>query len=342
MRRLSPGQQETLRKRVMAAVRDGMSTAEAVRVFGVSRGSVRNWKARFGSGGAAGLDSAVPGRRAGEQTKLSASEAEALVDSIVDYGPDAFDLGGKLWTRRKVCALAERLFGVSFTEQGMGKVLRRMGFNFQRPDKRAIEADPEAMREWVEETYPALRERARGEGSVILFGDQVGVGSDQLSGRTWGRKGQTPTVARTGNRFGLSAMSTISTRGDLHFTVLRDKFNAEAFISFLDRLLGQFEEKISLVVDGHSGHRAKSVREWVAERPDRIELHFLPAYAPHLNPDELVNADLKRTLADQVITDRVQMERVVRSFFHRVQKLPAHVLGYFRAPHTRYASSTII
>ncbi|MCH7231563.1 helix-turn-helix domain-containing protein [Glycomyces sp. L485] len=52
MRRLSPQQQETLRKRVMAAVRDGMSTADAVRVFGVSRGSVRNWKARFDTGGA--------------------------------------------------------------------------------------------------------------------------------------------------------------------------------------------------------------------------------------------------------------------------------------------------
>jgi transposase len=167
MRRLSPQQQEVLRKRVMAAVGDGMSSAEAVRVFGVSRGSVRNWKARLNNGGALSLDSGTPGRRVGEQTKLSASEAEALVGSIVDYEPDALELGGKLWTRRKVCVLAERLFGASFTEQGMGKLLRRMGFSFQRPDKRAIEADPEAIREWVQATYPALRERARSEGAVV-------------------------------------------------------------------------------------------------------------------------------------------------------------------------------
>jgi hypothetical protein len=121
-----------------------------------------------------------------------------------------------------------------------------MGFSFQRPDKRAIETDPEAMRAWVEESYPALRERTRTEGAVVLFGDQVGVRSDQLSGRTWGRKGQTPTVARAGNRFGLSAMSTISTRGEL------------------------------------------------------------------------------------------------RVFFHRVQKLPDRVLGYFQAPHTKYASSNFL
>ncbi|WP_233163639.1 IS630 family transposase [Glycomyces salinus] len=337
MRRLSPPQQETLRKRVMAAVSDGMTTAEAVRVFGVSRGSIRNWKVRYDTGGAAGLSSGVPGRRLGEQTKLSASEAEALVGSIIDYEPEALDLGGKLWTRRKVRVLAERLFGVSFTEQGMGKLLRRMGFSFQRPDRRAIEAAPEAMREWVEVTYPALRDRARVEGAAILFGDQVGVRSDHLAGRTWGLKGQTPVVARTGNRFGLNAMSTISTRGQLHFTVFRESFNAEVFIAFLDKLLGQFDQKIHLVVDGHSAHRAKIVRQWVERRSKRIELHCLPSYAPHLNPDELVNADLKRYLADQVIIDRDQMERSVRSFFHRVQKLPARVLGYFQAPHTKYA-----
>ncbi|WP_157930702.1 helix-turn-helix domain-containing protein [Glycomyces xiaoerkulensis] len=61
----------------------------------------------------------------------------------MDFEPD---LGGKLWPRKKVVALSERLFEVSFTEQGMGKLLRRMGISVQRPDKRAIEADPEAMR----------------------------------------------------------------------------------------------------------------------------------------------------------------------------------------------------
>jgi transposase len=136
-------------------------------------------------------------------------------------------------------------------------------------------------------------------------------------------------------------MSTISTKGELHFTVMRERFNAEVFIVFLDRLIGSFDRKIHLVVDGHSVHRAKKVKDWVAARADRIELHYLPAYAPHLNPDELVNADLKRTLADQVITDRAQMEYAVRSFFHRVQKLPDRVLGYFLAPHTKYAASTI-
>ncbi|WP_405182122.1 IS630 family transposase [Nocardia sp. NBC_01377] len=339
MRRLSPGQQEALRMRVMGAMRDGMTASEAQRVFGVSEGSIRNWRNRLAAGGVEGLESGRPGRRAGDGAKLTPSQAEALVEALIVFVPEQLELGGLLWTLRKVAELARRLFGVSFTEQGMGKVLRRMGFTFQRPDRRAIEANPEAMAEWVRRTYPALAARAKAEDAVILFGDQVGVRSDQLSGRTWGRRGQTPTLARTGKRFCLNAMSTISPRGDLHFTVFRGRFNAKAFLEFLTRLLGQHEKKIHLVVDGHPVHRSKAVTAWVADRADRIELHFLPAYAPHLNPDELVNADLKRTLADQIITTPTRMETSVRSFFHRVQKLPGRVRGYFQAPHTIYAST---
>ncbi|MCX4096668.1 IS630 family transposase [Nocardia sp. alder85J] len=330
MRRLSPPQQEALGKRVMGAIRDGMPTSEATRVFGVSRGSIRNWRNRFAEGGAEGLNSGRPGRRIGEQTKLSPDRALALVTAIVDFEPEVLDLGGKLWTLRKVVALAHRLSGVSFTEQGMGKLLRCMGFTFQRPDRGAIGADPEAMRGWVEVTYPALRERARSEGAVILFGDQVGVRSDQLSGHTWGRKGQTPVVKRTGNRFSLNAMSTISTRGELHFTVFHGTFDAAGLLAFCTRLLNHFDTKIHLVVDGHPAHRAKTVKTWAADHADHIELHHLPAYAPHLNPGELVNADLKRTLADKTITTRDQLGNEVRSFFHRVQKLPDHIRAYFR------------
>lgn len=289
-----------------------------------------------------GLDSGWPGRRAGEQTRFSLPEESALVEAICEYEPERLELGGKLWTRRKVAGLAKKLFGASFTEQGIGKLLRRHGFSFQRPDKRAIEADPEAMRTWTDETFPAIEQRAKDEGAAILFGDQVGVRSDQLSGRTWDRKGETPVVKRTGKRFSLNAMSVIATNGQLYFTIFAATFTTEVFIRFLDRLIGHYDgRKIHLVLDGHCVHRSVAVRDWVAERSTLIELHYLPPYAPHLNPDELVNADLKRTLADQVLPDREHMQAAVRSFFCRVQKLPDHVRSYFQAPHTSYAYSTI-
>ncbi|GAB4000487.1 hypothetical protein GCM10029992_32550 [Glycomyces albus] len=136
MRRLSPPQQEALRKREMAAIRDGISAAEAVRVFGDARGSIANWKRRFAAGGVTGLISGRPRRRTGEQTKLSPSEVETLVGSIVDYAPDDLKLDGKLWTRHKMVVLADQLFGIASTDRYFtGTRLRRV----EHPNRATIE-----------------------------------------------------------------------------------------------------------------------------------------------------------------------------------------------------------
>ncbi len=174
------------------------------------------------------------------------------------------------------------------TEQGVGKYLRRWGLSFQRPDKRAVEQDAEAVRVWREETWPTIRARAKAQDGEVLFADQVGIRSDQVTGRTWGAKGSTPVVRRTGNRFSVNAMSAISTKGRMHFMVFTETFDADVMCRLLDRLASHFDRKVHLVLDRHSAHRSRNIRAWLAGHPDRIELHFLPSYSPELNPDELV------------------------------------------------------
>ncbi|MGW5972729.1 transposase [Streptomyces sp. NPDC055186] len=75
----------------------------------------------------------------------------------------------------------------------------------------------------------------------VLFADQDGIRSDQVTGRTWGEKGKTPVVRRSGNRFSVNAMSAISTKGRMHFMVFTEGFTAEVMCRFLDRLTGHFD-----------------------------------------------------------------------------------------------------
>ncbi|MES9506920.1 transposase [Streptomyces sp. NPDC000609] len=117
----------------------------------------------------------------------------------------------------------------------------------------------------------------------------------QVTGRTWGARGITPVVRRTGNRFSANAMSAISTEGRMHFMVFTESFKAKAMYRFLDRLAGHVDRKVHLIVDRHSAHRSKTARTWLADHKDGIELHFLPSYSPEPNPDELVNAALERS-----------------------------------------------
>ncbi|MDO0930070.1 IS630 family transposase [Streptomyces sp. TG1A-8] len=161
--------------------------------------------------------------------------------------------------------------------------------------------------------------------------------SDQVTGRTWGEKGKTPVVRRSGNRFSVNAMSAISTKGRMHFMVFTEHFTAEVMCRFLDRLAGHFDHKVHLVVDGHRAHRSKEVRDWLAAHPDDVELHFLPPYSPELNPDELVNADLKHSLPRQHrARDQAELTAETRRFFRRRQRQPHIVRGYFGGPHVRY------
>jgi hypothetical protein len=155
--------------------------------------------------------------------------------------------------------------------------------SFRRPDKRAVEQDPQTVRRWCEETWPRMCARAKKDGGGILFAGQVGIRSGQVTGRTWGEKGRTPVVRRSGNRFPVNAMPAISTKGRMHFMVFTESFTAEVMCRFLDRLAGHVDHKAHRVVDGHCAHRSKKVRDWLAAHPDDVETRAAPLPAPRRN-----------------------------------------------------------
>ena len=123
---------------------------------------------------------------------------------------------------------------------------------------------------------------------MIFFGDESNLRSDAHRGTTWGIKGETPVVAKTGRRFSLNLISAVSPMGELRFMVTDQRVNAATFIDFLRRLLVNAERPIYLVLDGHPVHRSKKVRDFVEAQDGKLRLFFLPPYSPELNPDELV------------------------------------------------------
>ncbi|WP_031511521.1 IS630 family transposase [Streptomyces megasporus] len=306
-------------------------------IFGVSRKAVDGWWARWQAGGREALVMRPRGKPVGVHQVLDEAEQAAVRQAVLEHRPCDVGLGGQLWTRRPVGELIVKLYRVRLTEPGVGTYLKRWGLSFQRPDRRAVEQDPEAVARWCEEAWPTIRAQARADNGEILFADQVGVRSDQVTGRTWGEKGRTPVVRRTRNRFSVHAMSAISTKGRMHLMVFTEAFTAEVMVRFLDRLIGHFDRQVHLIVDGHSAHRSRKVRTWLADHPDRVEPHFLPSYSPELNPDELVNADLKHSLPRQHrARSQAQLAAETRRFFHRRQRQPHIVRGYFGGPHVRY------
>ncbi|MFG2638775.1 IS630 family transposase, partial [Streptomyces sp. NPDC048362] len=202
---------------------------------------------------------------------------------------------------------------------------------------RSYRQDQEKVDAWLDEEFPAIAARAKAEKAVIAWADQCGLRSDTAPpGRSWAPAGQTPLVRVNGRRFRVNIMSAIATRGALWFTVFTGRFTARVFTAFLDRLARQAGRKVHVIADRHPVHRSRTVTDWLKENSDRIELHLMPGYSPELNPDELLNADIKRHIHAARTRSVDDLAHETRRFPHRRQRQPHTVRGYFHTRHARY------
>ena len=176
----------------------------------------------------------------------------------------------------------------------MGRLLAQLGITCQRPLHRALERDESLVRQWLKQDYPRIRAQALREKAKIYFGDAAHMRSDHHSGRTWGKKGQTPIVESTGARYRMSLISAVTARGHMRF-MIKEKggVNADVFIAFLKRLMVGAKKKIFLIVDRGPAHVAKKTKAFVASLGGALRLFYLPPYSPDRNPDELVWKHLK-------------------------------------------------
>jgi transposase len=92
-------------------------------------------------------------------------------------------------------------------------------------------------------------------------------------------------------------------------------------------------------VDGHPVHRRVSVRDWLAEHVDQIEMHFLPGYSPELNPVELLNGDTKRHVAQANPATPTELAAKARTHLRRRQNQPEAVRTLFGKAEVRYAAA---
>ncbi len=338
-RRLSPQAQEDLRRRAVAAVKAGHTQAAVSTVLGVSPQAVSRWVNAFDHKGDQALKAGTRGRRPGEQKALDPRQEARVRRAVLGKYPEQVALPGLVWTRPQVRQLVRNWFGIGLSLVTIGKYLRSWGLSPQKPIRRAYERNPEAVARWLEVQYPAIEARAKKDKAIILWLDQTGLRSDAPVGKGWAPVGKTPVVGKTGKRFGVNVMAAISNKGELYFTCFTGSCTGPVFLAFLDRLVRHLNRKIHLIVDGHPVHRRVNVRDWLTEHVEQIQMHFLPGYAPELNPVELLNADIKRHVAQANPANPAELAAAAASHLRRRQNQPEAVKALFGKPDVRYAAS---
>jgi transposase len=339
MRKLPAAAQEERRRQVIGLRESGL-TYEAIAVqVGLTRTGVFNICRRVAEQGRAGLASQPRGPAAGTGRFL-APEQEAQVRALMgQHTPDELGLPFALWSRAAVRELIDQSCGIRLAIRTIGTYLARWGFTAQKPLRRAYEQSPKAVRRWLRHDYPALVAQARKERGTIFWGDETGLRSDDVRGRSFAPRGRTPVVRPSHKRAGLGLISAVTNKGELRWMVLDGALKAPSLIRFLRRLIRDARGKVFLIWDNLPVHRARTVRNWLAERQEQIEVFSLPSYSPELNPDEGLNADLKQAVTRKPpARSKHELKRTVISHMRRLTKLPERIRSYFGHQPFRYAA----
>ena len=133
----------------------GKSPAEAAHAVGVARQTAYTWKAVLDDGGIDALR-AMPAR--GRPARLDDAQLQALGRMLLQ-SPTAHGFGTELWTLKRLGVLIERVYGVKFGQTQIWRILGGLGFAAQKPERRAIERDDDAVATGKRKTRPGLKKK---------------------------------------------------------------------------------------------------------------------------------------------------------------------------------------
>jgi transposase len=320
---------------VKRIIEGGESPGEVMESLGLCRTSVYPWLREYRK---TGTEALVEKIAQGPEPKLNEKQRQQVKRWILGKDPRQYGFDFGLWTRRIVQTLINEKMRIDLGLTAVGRMLASLDITPQKPLRRAYERDPKAVAQWEKEIYPDLKLRAKWLGAKIFFLDEAGFQSDPPLGRTYGLKGQTPIVTTSGQRQSINVISAVNARGEFWAATYTGKLNAEAFVAFLENFMKGRKTKVFLVVDGHPAHTANIVKAYIISLAGKLELHFLPPYAPDLNPDEFVWSHMKRNgVSKKPLKQNESMRERVEQDLAAIQNDPQLIKSFFRAKSVAYA-----
>lgn len=118
--------------------------------------------------------------------------------------------------------------------------------------------------------------------------------------------------------------------------------NSDILIDFMKRLVQEVRKgrsgKVFLILDNLRAHHSKSVKTWLQDNEQYIEVFYLPSYSPELNPDEMLNANLKAAVTNKAPNCRKgQLKQAAFSHMMHLQKSPKKVKQFSQKDSVKYA-----
>ncbi len=181
---------------------------------------------------------------------------------------------------------------------------------------------------------------AKEEKAIIYWADETGVSNCEIVERGFSPKGRPPVLPVETKRQRVSMISAISSQGKVRFMVYQNSMDQQRLIRFMERLIHISEQKVFLILDNLKVHHGKIVATWLEKHREKIEVFFLPPYAPEYNLDEYLNHALKLSVhSGQLPYTAEDISHKIQCFMRKLQHHPPSVSCFFHPPALSYLYS---
>ena len=176
---------------------------------------------------------------------------------------------------------------------------------------------------------------------MIYWIDEVGVQNTSSYIKGYAPRGQTPTLPVASKYVRINMVSAITNQGKLRYHFYSGKMNQDVFKAFLIRLVKSTDKKVYAIADNLPVHHGLLLAEWLEKNNDKIKLFFLPSYAPHLNPVEYLNNNLKYEIERRGYSkNESEIQLKATSVMRSLQSLKNRIIQFFEHNLVQYAKSS--
>jgi transposase len=310
----------------------GYSYSQTADILFIDEDTIRQWVQRYTDKGLDGLkNNPLWGGEHG-QRRLNQQDLARLSTLLASEAQPGTEVGSG-WTLKAIRQLIQERFSVSYSRRGARKLLRGMGWSYQRGRKLYIRRSEVEQARFELDTREILEELAQsGEVVTPLAGDQTKVYLEGTIARRWNPKRQQPLIAdaarskQAENIYGALHLGT----GEDVATFCIDWQDSEATIAWLEMILEAFPRgQIILWIEGARHHTSDEVEEWLEEHSRLRVIHF-PAYQPEANPKEGTWKTLKEEVSHHCWhASMTALQKSVDDFYQTARKHTVNFLERF-------------
>lgn len=222
----------------------------------------------------------------GRPPRLTKTQKHRLTE-ILDAGPLSYGLTTGCWTSLVIQQVILNEFGLLYNRHYLCTLLYNLEYSYQKARFVSDHLDPEARKQWLEQTWPAILHEAKLKDALLLFVDEASFPQWGTLSYTWALRGKQPEVRTSGKRKAYKVFGVVDAlSGWLFYQGIEDRFNSLTYQAFLSRLIEQTTQQLILIQDGARYHTSQAMQTFFKAHIDRLSVYQLPSYSPDFNPIE--------------------------------------------------------